>query len=213
MKRISVIALTIAALFAMMAVLASGASAAKKPTNLTLKTAKGELASGANIKAESTNLVFTTSAGNLECSKNSIEGKVGSNSTKKDKGEIETESSTGSETVEGKSGACKTTTPLGSTIITTSHLPWEAIFTDKGVNEVKGKKVSFTSHFSGGIECTFEASKVKSTFNIGGATTITTSKQKFKLAKGSNAACPKEGTLTGTWAVTSGGETVESELT
>ena len=191
----------------------SGIASASKPTLLTSKTAKGPLQPGQKLKAESTNLTFTTSAGNLECSTNIISGTVQTNNAKKDKGPITEESSTGSETVEGKSGACKTTTELGPTIITTSHLPWEAIFTDKGVNEVKGKKVSFTSHFGGGIECTFEASKVKSTFNIGGPTTITTSKQKFKLAKGSNVACPKEGTLSGTFSVTSEGEVVETELT
>ena len=87
--------------------------------------------------------------------------------------------------------------------------------TTKGVDEVKGKKVSFTSVFpnDGNATCVFEASKVKSTFTPGGPVTIVTNKQKFKLnKKTSTPVCPKEGTLTGTFKGTSGGETVESEL-
>ena len=76
--------------------------------------------------------------------------------------------------------------------------------------------MSFTSTFpnAGGAKCTFEASKVKSTFTIGGPMVIHTVKQKFKTNKKiSGAQCPKEGTLTGTFHGTSNGETVESELT
>lgn len=215
MKRINVVGLAIVALFAMSVVLAGTASAkeaAKK--DLTLKTSEGPLAAKAPIKAESTNLVFVTSAGNLECTSNSIEGEVKTNNATKDEGPINAESSTGSEEVEGKKGACKTTTPLGATLISTSELPWEAIFTDKGVNEVKGKKVTFTSTFSGGTVCVFEASKVKSSFTIGGALKLKTENQVFKInKKSSSSLCPKEGKLTGEWTVTSGGKTVETELT
>ena len=178
-------------------------------SGLTLKTAKGPVASGQEIKATSTNLIFETSVGNLECTKNVIAGPAGTNGTKKDKGQITSEESTGTE----PEGKCKTTTPLGATSIAVEHLPWEDIFTSKGVNEAKGKKITFVSSFSGGIKCTFEAAKVKSTFTIGGPVVIHTVKQKFKgNKKANNAACPKEGTLSGEWSVTSGGETVESEL-
>lgn len=206
MKRKFVLSgLLVGALCLLISAMAFGAKA-----GLTLKTAKGAVTTGQEIKAESTNLIFETSVGNLECSKNVISGPAGNNGSSKDKGSITAESSTGGEA----GGACKTTTPLGAATITVEHLPWEDIFTSKGVNEAKGKKVTFVSSFEGGsVKCTFEASKVKSTFNIGGAVTITTSKQKFKAnKKSSGSACPKEGTLTGTWAVTSGGETVESEV-
>ena len=95
------------------------------------------------IKAESTNLIFETSVGNLECTNNVIEGTVGNNDSKKDKGSIEHEESTGNEA----GGLCKTTTPLGPTSIAVEHLPWEDIFTSKGVNEAKGKKITFVSTF------------------------------------------------------------------
>ena len=141
-----------------------------------------------------------------------IEGTVGNNDAKKDSGTVTAEKSSGGE----PGGLCKTTTPFGATEISVANLPWTDMFTSKGGNEVKGKKVSFTSTFpgAGGAKCTFEASKVKSSFTIGGPVQLLTSKQKFKASKKlSNPQCPKEGTLTGHWTVTSGGETVTSELT
>ncbi len=208
MKRLSLVGLLLVALGAM---IASNAFA-KGATNLTLSTAKGALAAGATVKAESSNLIFETSAGNLECTTNILEGTVANNGSKKDNGSITKETSTGGEA----GGLCKTTTILGPTEISTSNLPWADEFTSKGVNEVKGKKVSFTSTFpnAGGAKCIFEASKVKSSFTIGGPVKITTTKQKFKANKSlSNAQCPKEGTLSGEFTLSSGGETVSSELT
>ena len=71
------------------------------------------------------------------------------------------------------------------------------MFTSKGGNEVKGKKVSFTSTFpgAGGAKCTFEAAKVKSSFTIGGPVQLLTSKQKFKTSKKVDqpGSAPKEG--------------------
>jgi len=197
-------ALVVAGLF-------GGVAGAKGPSLLTLKTAKGELAVGQEVVADSTNLVFETSSGNLECSSNILKGKLAKNNSKKDEGPIESESSTGNE----PGGLCKTTTPLGATEIKTSNLPWSTVLSSKGVDEVKGKKVSFTSVFpNSGATCVFEAAKVKSTFTPGGPVTIVTSKQKFKLnKKASTPVCPKEGTLSGTFTGTSNGETVESELT
>ena len=59
----------------------------------------------------------------------------------------------------------------------------------------------------------FEAAKVKSTFTIGGPVAIVTNQTEVQAnKKTSGAGCPKEGTLTGTFKGTSGGETVESEL-
>ncbi len=214
MKRMSLLALGLVSVLAMTVLLAGGASAKEAKKDLvTFKTAKGVLPAGAKLKATSSNLIFVTSSGNLECSSNILEGEVAVNNAKKDKGPITAESSTGSETLEGKSGACKTTTPLGSTIISTSKLPWEAVFTDKGVSEVKGKKVTFTSLFASGVTCIFEASKVKSSFNTSGPVVIKTTNQVFKAGKGSNGLCPKSGKLSGEFTTTSSGETIEAELT
>ena len=195
-----------------MIALASTPAGASGPKNLTLKTAAGPLVAGDEVVATSTNLIFETSAGNLECTNNVLTGKLSVNGAKKDTGLIEKESSTGGE----PGGLCKTTTPFGPTEISTSNLPWSTILSAKGVDEVKGKKVSFTSTFpnAGGAKCTFETAKVKSSFTIGGPVVIHTIKQKFKASKKlSNPQCPKEGTLTGDFTGTSNGETVESELT
>jgi hypothetical protein len=201
-----------AGLLAALCLAVAGIAYAKGLHNLTLKTAKGPIAANQQIKAESTNLIFETSAGNLECSTNVIEGPAGTNGTKKDTGQITAEKSSGGE----PGGLCKTTTPFGAAEIAVANLPWSDVFTAKGANEAKGKKISFTSTFpsAAGAKCTFETAKVKSTFTVGGPVVIHTVKQKFKTNKSaSNPQCPKEGTLTGDWAVTSNGEVVEGELT
>lgn len=210
MKRMRIMGLSLVAVFAMSAVVVSGASAA---ATLKLKTAgAGVLPVGAGLVASSSDLVFVTAAGNLECSSNVLTGTVALNSSSKDKGNITEESSTG----EFEGGACKTTTPLGPALITASGLPWPTEFTTKGTSTVKGsKKVTFTSVFplAGGAKCVYESAKVGSTFTVGGALTLTTSNQVFKVnKKTSNAACPTEGKLSGHFAVTSGGEPVETSL-
>jgi hypothetical protein len=208
MNRFKIIGLSVVAVFALTAVLAASASA---KTVLTLKTAKGPLAAGAEIVAESSNLEFVTEAGALQCSSNILTGTIANNGGAKDKGEITKESSTGGE----PGGACKTTTPLGYTNITSLHLPWSIEYTTKGTSSVKGKKITFESVFplAGGAICTYEAAKVASTFNTSGVITQTTTNQVFKVNKKvSNAACPKSGKLSGSFKLFSKGEAVSAEL-
>jgi hypothetical protein len=209
MNRMRVIGLSVIAVFALTAVLASSASA---KTVLTLRTAKGPLAAGAELKAESSNLEFVTEAGALQCSSNILEGKLTNNGGAKDKGTVTKESSTGGE----PGGDCKTTTPLGYTAITASGFPWPIEYTTKGTSTLKGtKKVTFTSVFpeAGGAVCVYEAAKVLSSINTVGVITQTTTNQVFKAnKKTSNPACPKEGKLSGTFKLFSGGEAVEAEL-
>jgi hypothetical protein len=100
-------------------------------------------------------------------------------------------------------------------LIVAGGFPWPTEFTTKGTSTVKGtKKIAFTSTFpaAGGAKCIFEAAKDLSTFKVGGAVELTTKEQLFKLGKGSNAACPKTGLLSGHFTVTSGGETINSSL-
>ena len=214
MKQIRTVGLWLAAMLAVGSALATGASAS---TVLIGRTAKGPLAKGAELKATSSNLKFVTSSGNLECSSNILTGTVTLNESAKDKGTITEESSTGKEA----EGDCKTTTVLGRAKIEAKGFPWPTEFTTKGANTVKGtKKVTFKSTFpeAGNIECIFESAKVSSKFTVGAhgkpvPVELTTSNQVFKRSKeGSNAACPKEGKLSGTFSTTSGGEVVESEL-
>lgn len=209
MKRMRIVALSLVAMFALTALFAGSASA--KKAGLTLKTAKGALTAGQEIRAESSNLIFVTTSGNLECSSNILTGTVSNNGSSKDKGVINTESSTGEES----GHACKTTTGLGPAEITSEKLPWSVEYTTKGTSEVKGKKVTFKSVFpaAGGASCTYEASKVKSTFNTSGVITQTVTNQVFKAnKKTSNPACPKEGKLSGEFKLFSGSEAVEAEI-
>jgi len=209
MKRMRIMGLCLVAVFAVTAAFAGSASA---KTVLTLKTKKGPLAAGASLVAESSNLIFVTSTGNLECSSNILTGTVGNNGAAKDKGTVTKESSTGEEA----GGLCKTTTPLGPAEIVASGFPWPIEYTTKGTSAVKGtKKVAFTSTFpgAGGAKCEYESAKVESTFNTSGVITQTTTNQVFKVnKKTSNAACPKEGKLSGSFKLFSGGEAVEAEL-
>jgi hypothetical protein len=218
MKRMKIFGLSIVAVFAMSAVVASAASA---KIVLTLKTSSGTLKAGDPIKADSSNLIFVTSAGNLECSENELTGTVTTNGEVKDKGSIAAEKSTGAE----GGGACKTTTPLGPALIASSKLPWSLELLASGKGKVKGKKVTFTSTFpaAGGAQCAFEASTVNTTFPrlkpkkgeklTFGPLILTTTAQKFKLnKKTSNAACPTEGKLSGEFSMTSAGKTIESEF-
>ena len=143
MKRLSSVGLSLAALCLMIA----GTAFAKGPTNLTLKTAKGALATGQEIKAESTNLIFETSVGNLECTKNVIAGPAGNNGSKKDKGR----SPRGIDRKRSRAGCAKPPRRSAPTSIAVEHLPWEDIFTSKGVNEAKGKKITFVSTFPNAV--------------------------------------------------------------
>jgi hypothetical protein len=208
------IGLSVVAVFAIAAI---GASAASAKGVLVLKTAKGPLPAGAPISTFSSNLIFETSGGNLECEENENKGTLTNNSSTKDKASITAERSEGD--FDGIPHACKTSA-TGPVLITAEGFPWPSEFNTKGQGKVKGtKKVSFTSEFLAleGPEnkCTFEASTVKFTFNIGGPTEITVTKQKFKhnkKAPDQSSLCPSEGLLSGTYNVTSGGETVESEI-
>jgi hypothetical protein len=225
MTRIKMMGLCLVAVFAFAAVMATGASAKeakpKPPKNITLSTPKGALATGAKIDTFSSNLIFETTAGNLECEENDIIGSVSSNDTKKDEGPVTEEISKGS--FDGIPGACKTSA-TGPVDIVSSDLPWKVIFSAKGTGEVKGgPKIIFTSTFLAleppNNKCTFEASKTKTTFGLSttkAPITITTTKQTFKHAKkaaNQSTLCPASGVLSGTFTGTSGGETLEDQLT
>jgi hypothetical protein len=216
MRRIRIIGACLVAVLALGAMTAVSASAAKEKPVVKLSTSKGLLAEGAELKGISSNLIFVTNAGTLECSSNVLTGTLANNNATKDKGSFTSESSTGGLSYEGKEHLCKTSGLLGAVEIESKNFPWPTEFTTKGTNALKGtKKVSFQSTFveSGNLKCTFEAGKVSSTITTSGNLEIKTSNQLFKInKKTSNAACPKEGHLTGTFAVTSGGETVKIEL-
>jgi hypothetical protein len=201
MKRIALLGLAVVALFAMSVTVASA-----KKAGLKLHTAKiEELPAGAEIVGFSSNLVFKTEKGNLECTESELKGKLEVNNETKDKGKIESDREEGAEAEK----LCKS--GLGPVKIEVKKLPWSEEFGSTGKEQTKGKKITFKGTFPGlgGISCIYETSTVKGVNTTTGQAKVTVTNQKFKSNKSeSNAACPKEGTLSGEFAFSSGGEEV-----
>lgn len=212
MRRITVLGVALVALVGLAVMSTAGASAKEKEV-LTLFTAKGPLKAGAIITDVSSNLITKTKAGDLECEESRLNWKLAKNESTTVKGASEEDIETGN--YEGIPGACKSS--LGAANVKAELFPWPISVSDKGKGEIKGtKKVKFSAEWVGGvgkgIACAFEASTVKFTINTSGPVKITVTEQKFKVAKGSNTACPKEGELSGEYGMTSGGETVEAKV-
>lgn len=220
MRRIKIMGIAVMAALVTAAMLASVASA---KSALILKDPSGVIAAGTPITLVSHNLTTVTSAGSLECENVELEPVLENNSASKDKG-----SATGSQIRAygeylGIPGACATSS-AGPVEITTSGYPWHVEFSTKGTIKIKGtKKLAFTSEFLGLAppnKCTFEASKIASTFTPGPAGSpqavdVTTSGAKFKLNKkapGTAPICPTEGTMGGTWITEDANGEVSSEL-
>jgi hypothetical protein len=214
MQRIKLIVLCVVCALAVMLV-GSAAASAKKA--LVLVTQDGVIQPGEELEAFSANLAFTTVAGNLECEETTLNGVFDTNDQSKDEATINTAVSKGD--FEGIPGACKTA--LGPAFITTEKLPWGITFATNGVSVAahRKNKISFTSEFIDfGVKCTFESPNLKSSFAPGPEDeqmplVLSVDNQLFKENKKvSNGACPHEGTLTGTFDVTSAGRTLESCL-
>lgn len=220
MRSIRILGTGLLALFAIGALMVGSAAAREKKEKPAVKLStqgKGLLSTGAEVKSSSSNLVFVTSAGNLECTENVLSGTLTNNAEKKVKANVTSEKSAGKEA----EGDCKTSTVLGRAKINAADFPWTQELTTAGTGKTKGtKKVLFESIFpeAGSAVCIFEASKVAETFNPGAAgsptaVSLVVTNQVFKRSKkGSNSACPLEGKLSGTFELTSSGETIESEL-
>jgi hypothetical protein len=212
MKRLRLVGLSIIAVALLGAALASSASG-----YLAFTTKRGILPAPTPLTKFWEWLIFAFStaggSGSLNCSGATMTGVLETNAAKKDDAVIETAFGG-----EGMGSACESS--LGPATLTGAQEPWPNEFTEKKEWTVKGtKKVAFTVSFLAveGLSCTYEASKVKSTFNAGPQgnpepVTISTSKQVFKAAKKSNAACPKSGELSGNVKAVADGETIEAEI-
>lgn len=213
MRSAKTVGMSLLMLFSIGAVMASTASAAKEPKNLTLSTAKGALAENAAITATSTNLVLTTSAGKIECSEVVSAGTLTNNDAKKDKSSFSTVTFTGKETEK----ECKSTTSGGAAKVTAERLPWKWDLSSKAKTEVKKAEVA-VEFPSTGEKCVYKAKTIRGTFTPGEAgkpeaITNTLEPSALKLGKKVSATtCPETGELAGTFTMTSGGETLESEL-
>jgi len=219
MKRIKMLGVSAVAVTALSGLMASSAMAGAIGI---IKDPTGVVPVGTLITAASTNLTTVTAAGNLECEHNVLPSTLTVNSAAKDKSTSTEEKAFGNYL--GIEGACKTSA-AGPALIETKNFPWPMEFTTKGVATVKGtKKVGFTSTFLAlegpNNKCTFEASKIVSTFPVGAAgspvpVVFTTTNQVFKLNKkapGTAPICPPEGKLSGNWTVTDANGVITDEL-
>lgn len=199
---------------ALVAFVALPAMASASPELQTSAGAK--VATGTGIKATSSNLKLSSASGNVECSENTMEGKVTENSGTSIKGEIE------KATFTGTAGAkCNTTISDGfggtlKVVVTPEGLPWCLESTGGDNWTLTGNKcgaaqspISFILHLysSSGItklgECTFERADVSGTFNTNASPLVLTvgASQTFTKSSGSFL-CPASGTLSGTFNVT-----------
>ena len=194
----------VALLFVTVGLAAIGAAAAVAAPSLVLKTSAGPLASGAQLTVVSSRLQFQTTSAVVECGELRLTGALSDNNQVGDKASIDAYQATGCGAREGGGG----TFPAR---LEPHGLPWTVDFTPKGVDNITGT-VAVTGVINGSytFECTYESKKIASTFSIPGPVTLTSSGQVFKLVGGGG--CPKEGTMNGTFTLTSGGRTVESEL-
>jgi len=219
MKRMSIMALGLLAALAMGATLASSASAM---TYLTLRTAGGALAVGSSLTATSSNLVLATGAGNVECSSTEMSGKLTLNGKVIDSGTLEGWSSNGEE----EGGGCHSTTSFGPAAVEVLYAPFPITFKLSGKGTIKATggdltKFRLNLFFYNNIpslQCTYEAEKIAYTLTPGGfgqpvALAPKVSEQKFKLHRPANASCSAVVKMSGNFAMSSGGETLETEMT
>jgi hypothetical protein len=157
-----------------LAMSAAAISSASARTTVVLRTARGPLAPGQEMSMFSANLFFEL--GEIECSSTTARMIVGNSNGP---GTITSIGLTGEEPGE----ACRTA--VGPATVAASGLPWSIAFTVErkpvvtGSVIINGGKVvvdqSLISTFfgKGNPELTTRAAKLKGTFNIGGAMTIT----------------------------------------
>ncbi len=193
----------------------------KRPTSaIILSVLHAILKAGSEYISVISNLVIGTDEGDVECPEDQETGTLNTVQGKKDTDSVSQETSSGGE----EEGDCSTTTGLGRAALEWGGFPWSTDFTTSGEAVVKGtKEVLLTATFpeADGAKCEFSSKKVTGSFAPGPAGTptpleITTSGQVFKLNKKfkkNSAGCPMEATLSDTQTLTSGGETVEDEVT
>ncbi|HEY2217419.1 MAG TPA: hypothetical protein VGH21_07980 [Solirubrobacteraceae bacterium] len=111
--------------------------------------------------------------------------------------------------------------PAGGITITPSSVPWSSTFSNKGIATTKGsKKVALVATFAAfpGVKCVWEASKLISSFGLGGdgapvPVELSEHSQLFKYDKKQSASiCPHEALVSSRFELISGGHTVVGQL-
>ncbi len=163
-----------------------------------LKTGAGALEGGASIQLQSSDLTLSSQAGTVECATSTLVGTLSSNSGTSAKGTVS----------EATTSGCHV--GLASATLRFGGLPWPAEFTAKGVLEFKAAVIVQVEVPEAGLECSAmpTGKGLTASFSRSGPVDPVISKQQLKLA-GGKGECPPEGTLEGTFAMSSAGETVE----
>lgn len=192
-----------------MAVVKPSAKPLGAAKSLLLKTKAGPLKAGQELEAFSSNLVLTSEAGSVECTESTLTGVLDTNNSKTDLATFNEAESEGTVVRE-----CKSTAPTGPVFVEWKGLPWSAAFSPKGAGLLTGP-IAVTLESEEGLKCTFEPQSpgLKFTNSVSGPATITFTSQGFDLPKGASQQerelCPKHGSLSGVFLLTSEGEPVE----
>jgi hypothetical protein len=210
-------------LIAALAVSGGVAVSASAKSTLTLVTAKGPLATGewpggARIEGAGS-LVFAGKSGSFECSTSSIEGNLRSNGGKDDLEELVYEGVRAEGG--GGLGECASTVPGDSSAeldFYGDYLATEFKTSGKGaIVPYEDSQIIRLDVYLPGGGCDYESHKVAVKFTPGTAghpapVVLAISKQTFKLEGTTGVACQKSLKLSGDLALSSEGETLESEL-
>ncbi len=210
-------------LIAVLAVSGGVVASASAKSTLTLVTAKGPLVAGewpGGARIEGTgSLVFAGSSGSFECSASSILGNLRSNGGKDDLEELVYEGVRAEGG--GGPGECLSTMPGSSSAelyFYGDYLATEFKTSGKGaiVPYEDGHIIRLDIDVPGG-GCDYASHKVADKFTPGTAghpvpVVLAISKQTFKLEGTTGVVCQKSLKLSGSFALTAEGETLESEL-
>lgn len=195
----------------------AGRGPARKPMTksaLVLKTAAGKLPAGAPLLAHSTNLIVGTPPGNLECTATTLGGKLGSNDASALGVSLEVPLRfAGLEPGE----LCSTTGGLGpAEVEQATNTPWHLELTSVGHAELEGKPAAMLATFPSlaGKQCLF--GPLAPAHGFGGLSStsgaLTIKFTNVPIEGEPTGGCASEGDLNGEFTVTSGGETVEAEV-
>jgi len=179
-------------------------------STLRLKTATGALAAGAPLRSFSTNLTFNGSNGvSVTCKEAIVTGTLTANEAASDRGQVTAYEAKGNHEVPG---ACNGGT-AGPVLFTSTELPWTLALTAKGAETISGKiDIELMFPHEGNLACLYEAKSLAYSFNLSGPVTSTAEHQSLRGSKPNSGSCPESGEFSGSFALSSNGETVEAEL-